>query len=215
MWGMKSTLPEFHEKYSEFEIFLVAASWCFMFRLVELNSRRSAGGACSSSAFFFSFFLDHHLLVNHDFFDDKRPAYFMIIILTTIVPPFILIYVAAALYYLWRWRKWLSACGSGTILPITMAKMVVCLSKGGGTTSMMTIVVCLRDTRRIQKGADYSSFDDNYCLYSRHDMYREHTHAHTTKNRQHPVARRTNALENMRDWDTCRRDRFLLGWIYY
>ena len=25
---MKSTLPEFHEKYSEFEIFLVAASWC-------------------------------------------------------------------------------------------------------------------------------------------------------------------------------------------
>ena len=46
--------------------------------------------------------------------------------------------------------------------------------KGDGTSDLYLI---LRH--------NHSSFNDNYCLFSRHDMYREHTHAHTTKNRQH------------------------------
>ena len=60
--------------------------------------------------------------------------------------------------------------------------------KGDGTSDLYLI---LRH--------NHSSFNDNYCMFSRHDMYGDDIERNTTKNRQHPVARRTNALENMRD----------------
>ena len=61
--------------------------------------------------------------------------------------------------------------------------------KGDGTSDLYLI---LRH--------NHSSFNDNYCLFSRHDMYTNDIETQP-KNRQHPVARRTNALEleNMRD----------------
>ena len=67
---MKSTLlPEFHEKYSEFEIFLVAASWCS-----GKARRRSAEEAQKHQQRRMRINIKKEN--NKGFFDDKRPAYF-------------------------------------------------------------------------------------------------------------------------------------------
>ena len=71
MWGMKSTLREFHEKYSEFEIFLVAASWCS-----GKARRRSAEEAQKHHQRRIKDEDQYKKENNKGFFDDKRPAYF-------------------------------------------------------------------------------------------------------------------------------------------